>query len=70
MKTPWKVGDLVQLKSGGGPSMTVMEIRDESYNEPGKLLCWWYESGEKQERLFHADTLGPAAPDESKPTGA
>ncbi len=44
MKTTYKVGDLVQLKSGG-PVMTVAE---ENSLGDGQLRCQWF-SGKKLE---------------------
>jgi uncharacterized protein YodC (DUF2158 family) len=46
----FKVGDVVQLKSGG-PKMTVEEIRGDG------LLCCWFAGAEKKFGDFPADAL-------------
>lgn len=58
---PFKVGDLVVLKSGG-PTMTVAILNSSS----GNLWCTWF-AGKKNERaLFDPDALVPA--DQAKPS--
>jgi uncharacterized protein YodC (DUF2158 family) len=50
--TPFKVGDLVRLKSGG-PKMTVNDVR----GGPEGILCFWF-AGEKLENArFEPDAL-------------
>ena len=56
-----KVGDLVELKSGG-PKMTVKEIGPFGRNE---ILCQWFGGKKLEQGFFHPDSLKPAAqPDE------
>jgi uncharacterized protein YodC (DUF2158 family) len=49
MAEQFKVGDVVQLKSGG-PLMTVGEVSDE-------IWCVWFEKSDKKGDTFHPDTL-------------
>jgi uncharacterized protein YodC (DUF2158 family) len=50
-----KVGDVVQLNSGG-PHMTVTEVDPTT---PGKVmaLCQWFKDGKVDERWFDVGTL-------------
>lgn len=45
-----KVGDVVQLKSGG-PKMTVNEITDAAAN------CVWFVGGSRESGIFHPSSL-------------
>jgi len=48
----FKIGDIVQLKSGG-PKMTVIEVREEN-----EILCTWFDEKNKQEGgIFLSETL-------------
>ena len=49
-----RVGDVVQLKSGG-PHMTVSTI--DNYAEYMGATCIWFKSTEKQSATFPLDTL-------------
>lgn len=51
-----KVGDVVQLKSGG-PKMTVESTKSNSAG----VLCTWFDGAEKKSSFFHPDALEPAA---------
>lgn len=52
----WKIGDVVQLKSGG-PLMTVAE---NGYSE-GSVLCFWFVGLESvAEKVFRPETLRAA----------
>ena len=51
----FKVGDVVQLKSGG-PSMTVQEITEE------EALCVWFNRAEQMRDSFAAPALQIAPP--------
>lgn len=48
----WKVGDLVQLKSGG-PVMTVASVRDDI----GQLACKWFLNSEPKSDWFPPEAL-------------
>lgn len=63
-----KVGDIVQLKSGG-PEMTVSRIidskkmihsdyayKDQGFDD-GDAVCIWFRNDEPMERAFKIDTL-------------
>jgi uncharacterized protein YodC (DUF2158 family) len=57
MMTAFKIGDVVELKSGS-PKMTVHDIGDFSISggpNPG-ILCVWFTAG-KEESVFHPDAL-------------
>jgi uncharacterized protein YodC (DUF2158 family) len=56
----FKIGDLVQLKSGG-PTMIVKE---EVYG--GDLKCQWFSGKKLEEGDFHPDTLEHAKAEEKK----
>lgn len=48
----FKIGDVVQLKSGG-PTMTVSET-----NDVGMALCTWFDANnEIQEKAFNQELL-------------
>ena len=46
-----KVGDVVQLKSGG-PKMTVASI-----DEKGRAWCSWFVNGENHREVFRPESL-------------
>ncbi len=54
-----KVGDVVQLKSGG-PAMTVEGERD------GQTWCKWFDGPTVQEGAFKTDALKPYEPPPKK----
>ena len=45
---PWKVGDVVKLKSGG-PKMTVER---ESKTHPGYAVCQWFDGTKMEQGRF------------------
>jgi uncharacterized protein YodC (DUF2158 family) len=51
----WKVGDIVQLKSGG-PVMTVTSIR----NDIGQVACNWFLRDEAKNGWFPPEALEAA----------
>lgn len=52
----WKIGDVVQLKSGG-PLMTVV---DDGY-AAGAVLCYWFVGLESvSEKIFRPEALKAA----------
>lgn len=58
MNRDLKIGEVVQLKSGG-PLMTIHGIGDYSMSSgfnPG-ILCVWFDSNKKVEDIFHPDAL-------------
>lgn len=48
MRTPFKIGDIVQLNSGGSP-MTVVGIDTDTHGTV-KIYCSWLSTGGKEER--------------------
>ncbi len=57
---PFKVGDLVQIKSGG-PPMTVQEVVGDS------VTCIWYVGDKYYRTDYDAAILKAAATDETGP---
>ena len=53
----FKVGDTVQLKSGG-PIMTIEKIA--MYGEERKAACVWFEKTKKMQGVFGLPTLTEA----------
>jgi len=53
-----KVGDVVQLKSGG-PDMTVDEIGKSGMDSTGPLSAWctWFHNGEEKRSSFPLTSL-------------
>ena len=51
MPTTFRVGDEVELKSGG-PMMTVQDITPDDM-----VVCVWFDQNESKERAFKSDTL-------------
>jgi uncharacterized protein YodC (DUF2158 family) len=47
----FKVGDVVQLKSGG-PAMTV-----QSATYADEIVCTWFEKGKRELSKFNQETL-------------
>jgi uncharacterized protein YodC (DUF2158 family) len=60
MAAKFKVGDIVQLKSGG-PKMTVEST--ESYGDKS-IECAWFAGAKREHSVFHPDILimAPAEP--------
>lgn len=56
--TKFKIGDVVILKSGG-PMMTVHNLGDYSQSGGPKegVLCVWFNNQQKNEDVFHEDTV-------------
>ena len=68
MKTFFKVGDVVRLKSGG-PKMVVEEVFQSPYRS-GWLRVHWYDSnaGDVRAAQVHEDTIGLVSmPEAEKP---
>ncbi len=58
----WKIGDLVQLKSGG-PTMTVTKLLEHgAFGGDAQVICTWYVGGEENQRPFDPATLKAAEP--------
>jgi len=62
MEEKFKIGDIVQLKSGG-PKMTVhelgrsMRVQNVGGNYNGKVKCGWFNGSETNWETFHQDAL-------------
>jgi uncharacterized protein YodC (DUF2158 family) len=50
-ETPWKPGDLVQMKSGG-PPMTVA-----GQDQLGRIICDWFVGTNQKNGAFNAAVL-------------
>ena len=60
-KSIFKIGDLVQLKSGG-PAMTVNHIYSD-----GDMLCVWFAGSKDQRARFSSETVHQyTAPEKKK----
>lgn len=55
----FKIGDVVQLKSGG-PEMTVEDIGDYGKGAGKGVSCVWFDNRKRCTDTFHVDTLEPA----------
>jgi len=55
---PFKVGDIVQLVSGG-PKMTVSEVSAQNvgFSFLGKVSCQWFAGNKLEHGFFPADSL-------------
>ena len=60
----WKVGDVVQLKSGG-PVMTV-----DGIGGSGKCICVWVEKGEPRKATYSPEALQEAPSGQDRPRKA
>lgn len=60
-KCPFKVGDIVQLKSGG-PKMTVSEVVESWTTKEwtGDVKTSWFAGSKHEHAEFDVDTLEPA----------
>lgn len=57
LEEKFKIGDIVQLKSGG-PEMTVSSLMKSSFGYNGKVKCDWFDKDNKTNRaIFHQDQL-------------
>lgn len=61
MKLKFKVGDVVQLKSGG-PNMTVTKTGDDLLENP-EYVCKWFGGRKLEHGLFPQDSLEMAKAD-------
>ena len=54
MEQEFRLGDTVQLKSGG-PKMTIEAIGDHSFSTTPEIKanCVWFDGTKKQESLFN-----------------
>lgn len=52
MTTKFKIGDVVNLKSGG-PDMTISDFKDYGVG----VICQWFMSGELRRGVFNPDEL-------------
>ena len=60
MDTEFKVGDVVQLKSGG-PKMTIAHIGNYAYaGTEIKAKCVWFEGTKQKEHVFELEVLTKA----------
>jgi uncharacterized protein YodC (DUF2158 family) len=55
----FKIGDVVQLKSGG-PQMTISELSGAPGSQDFEVKCIWFEKSKQLSNWFVADTLIPA----------
>lgn len=53
MMTDWKIGDLVELKSGG-PCMTIKHVDPD-----GRAHCHWFNGNQHDSDTFPPETLKP-----------
>lgn len=53
MAGKFKLGDTVQLKSGG-PSMTISSVSEQ---DPGKYYCIWFKGASRETSNFPEETL-------------
>jgi uncharacterized protein YodC (DUF2158 family) len=61
MANAFKVGDVVELKSGS-PDMTVTELKDN-----GDLVCRWFAGGKAQEDVFPPDAVKSGIGSDNRP---
>lgn len=54
MHTEFKPGDRVELRSGGGPIMVVVDVEYHA-----EIKCRWVKDGVEQEASFPAATIIP-----------
>ena len=52
----FKIGDVVQLKSGG-PYMTVVSLNENSMTHTGQIKCQWFEKNRPETCSFPAAAL-------------
>ena len=57
MAGEFKVGDIVQLKSGG-PKMTIYKL--ETFDGAERANCQWFEGNKPMSSMFVLATLKPA----------
>lgn len=56
MQHKFKLGDIVQLKSGG-PAMTVAEIKNDYSGAVSGYRCEWFKGASKEVSNFGEETL-------------
>jgi len=54
----FKEGDVVQLKSGTGPTMTIASLEHAA----GEAMCVWFEGKKTQEDIFDLVVLALVKP--------
>ncbi len=61
MAEQFKIGDTVQLKSGG-PEMTVTDIQDSvsSQRQIKIIICTWFDKGKYDSHAFDSEALTKA----------
>jgi uncharacterized protein YodC (DUF2158 family) len=57
----FKIGNLVQLKSGG-PTMTITSKDNYDARGEEEVACTWYVGGERNKESFDPETLKAAGP--------
>ena len=40
---PFKSGDTVQLKCGGGPAMGIAQVKRDPFTQQWKVRCVWFD---------------------------
>jgi uncharacterized protein YodC (DUF2158 family) len=61
-KCPFKVGDVVRLKSGG-PNMTVTSCGDHWSTGPNGVFCTWFAGTKQESGVFKMEVLALVPPD-------
>ena len=64
MSQEFKVGDIVQLKSGG-PKMTVNEVLETHGEDKQDVRCAWFAGSKHEHAYFSVETL-ILAPEENE----
>lgn len=60
-KADFKVGEIVQLNSGG-PEMTVEEVSTEPYHRKAPILCQWFGGKKLEHGHFPVASLKKVQP--------
>ena len=63
MNKKFKIGQIVQLKSGG-PEMTVSDLK--VYAQPDHVECKWFGGRKLEKGHFHVDSLLEPSADDDK----
>lgn len=56
----FKIGDVVQLKSGGPKMTIILEDIKASGTSTGKVYCEWFFNGDVKSWKFNEEVLTPA----------